>query len=176
MSTKKENNNPTIRIIYRGDCPKLTPRGQGTLSYEFGVNADELFIRIAANSQGGTCSFEWIELQTVEGLLQNNTEKNFSAILFRKAFVSRSANNHGYLAAILKAVKVIGVSPDQPAKLTFLSFDSIKDQLNHLKTENLPDLVAAALMEREAKNRQSVTEPSDEHKKKGRSKKDVPTT
>jgi hypothetical protein len=178
MNTNKSKEIPTVRIINRGDCPKLTPRGQGTLSYEFGVKDDEIFIRIAANSQGGTCSFEWIQLQTVEGLLDNNNEKNFSAILFRKAFVSRSANNHGYLAAILKAVKVIGVSPDQPAKLTFLSFDSIKDQLNHLKTEDLPDLVAAALMEREAKNRQRQTpvEPSDEPKKKGRSKKDIPTT
>jgi len=110
--------------------------------------------------------------------LENNNEKNFSAILFRKAFVSRSANNHGYLAAILKAVKVIGVSPDQPAKLSFLSFDSIKDQLNHLKTENLPDLVAADRKEREAKNRQRQTpvEPSDKPKKKGRSKEDIPTT
>ncbi len=57
MSTTK-----TIRIIYRGECPKLTSRGQGILSYEFGVNEDEFFIRIAANSQGGTCSFEWIPL------------------------------------------------------------------------------------------------------------------
>jgi hypothetical protein len=171
------NTTKTIRIINRGDCPKLTTRGQGTLSYEFGVKDDVFFIRIAANSQGGTCSFEWIQLQTVEGLLENNKEKNFSAILFRKAFVSRSANNHGYLAAILKAVKVIGADPQYPAKLTFLSFDSIKDQLNQSKTEDLPDLVAAALMEREAKKqqRQNPVEPADPPKKKGRSKKDIPT-
>ena len=169
MNTTKT---PSIRIINRGDCPKLTTRGQGTLSYEFGVKDDELFIRISANSQGGTFSFEWIQLQTVEGLLENNNEKNFSAILFRKAFVSRSANNHGYLAAILKAVKVIDMSPHQPAKLTFLSFDSIKDQLNHLKTEDLPDLVAADLMKREAKKQQRQTPV--EPKKKGRPKKDVP--
>jgi hypothetical protein len=119
------------------------------LSYEFGVNG-ELYIRIAANSQGGTCSFEWISLKTVEDLLENNDEKIFSAVLFRKAFVSKSANNHGYLAAILKAEKVIGSAPEQPTKLTYLSFDSIKDQLNKLKTEDLPDLVAADLKEREA--------------------------
>jgi len=155
-SNSAENNTTTIRIIYRGDCPKLTPRGQGTLSYEFGING-EIFIRIAANSQGGTCSFEWIPLKTVEDLLENNGKENFSAILFKKAFVSRSANNHGFLAAILKAVMVIGVAPEQPTKLTFLSFDSIKDQLNQLKTEDLPEL-----KEREV--------PSDKPKKKGRPK------
>ncbi len=166
-------NTTTIRIIYRGECPKLTPRGQGILSYEFGVNG-EIFIRIAANSQGGTCSFEWIPLKTVEDLLANRGEENkfFSAVLFRKAFVSKSANNHGYLAAILKSEKVIGASPEQPTKLAYLSFDSIKDQLSHLKTEDLPDLVAADLKEREAKKKQrkEPVEPSDTPKKKGRSK------
>ena len=175
MSTTK-----TIRIIYRGECPKLTSRGQGILSYEFGVNEDEFFIRIAANSQGGTCSFEWIPLETIEDLLESNKEESFSAVIFRKAFISKSANNHGYLAAILKAVKVIGADPQFPAKLAYLSFDSIKDQLNHLKTEDLPDLVAADLIEREARKQQrklaTSVEPSDIPKKKGRPKKDVPTS
>ena len=154
--------NATIRIIYRGECPKLTQRGKGTLSYEFGVNG-EIFIRIAANSQGGTCSFEWIPLKTVEDVLENNGKENFSAILFKKAFVSKSANNHGFLAAILKAVKVIGVAPEQPTRLTYVSFDSIKDQLNQLKTEDLPDLVAADLKKRKTQ--------VDKPKKKGRPKK-----
>ena len=172
MSTKKQET-PTVRIIDRGECPKLTPRGQGILSYEFGMSDDAFFIRIAANSQGGTCSFEWIPLQTVESLLKD-AEESFPAVIFKKAFISRSANNHGYLAAILKAVKVIGVAPDQPAKLTFLSFDSIKDHLDKLKTQDLPDHVAAARKEREAK-KQLSKKLVDTPKKKGPAKKDTPT-
>jgi hypothetical protein len=187
MITKKkkvtENDTPKIRIIYRGECPKLTAKGQGILSYELGVNetTGEIFIRIAANSQGGTCSFEWIPLKTVEGLLEKNGKESFSAILFRKAFISKSANNHGYLAAILKAEKIIALDSEQPTKLTYLSFDYIKDQLNHLKTEDvdLPDLVAADLKEREARKQQRRTatpiEPVEKSKQKGRSKKDVTT-
>jgi hypothetical protein len=38
MNTTKLNVTPIIRIIYCGQCPKLTARGQGILSYEFGVN------------------------------------------------------------------------------------------------------------------------------------------
>ena len=173
MSTKKTNETTTVRIIDRGECPKLTPRGQGILSYEFGVSDDAFFIRIAANSQGGTCSFEWIPLQTIESLLID-AEESFPAVIFKKAFISRSANNHGYLAAILKAVKVIGAAPDQPAKLTFLSFDSIKDQLNHLKTQDLPDHVAAARKERETRKAQYI-KPADTPKKKGPAKKDTAT-
>jgi hypothetical protein len=168
MSTAKS------RIIYRGDCAKLTPRGKGKLSYEFGINdaSGDIYIRIAGNSQGGTCSFEWITLKTIEDLLG---EEKFSAVLFKKAFVSRSANNHGFLAAILKAEKVIGVAPEQPTKLTYLSFDSIKDQLNQLKKEgvDLPDLVAAGLKEREERKQQrkAPLEPVDKPKKKGSPKK-----
>ena len=176
MSTKKTN--PNVRIIDRGECPKLTPRGQGILSYEFGVGDDAFFIRIAANSQGGTCSFEWIPLQTVESLLKD-AEESFPAVIFKKVFISRSANNHGYLAAILKAVKVIGAAPDHPAKLAFLSFDSIKDHLEQLKSGDiaLPDLVAAARKEREAKKALSKKPVgiADTPKKKGPAKKDTPT-
>jgi hypothetical protein len=158
-------NSPTIRIILRGECSKLTPRGKGTLSYEFGINDGDIFIRIAANSQGRTCSFEWIKLQTIEDLLENRgvDYRLFSAVLLRKAFISRSANNHGYLAAILKSEKIIGVSPEQPAKLTYLSFDSMKDRLNQLKTEDLPDLVAA--------EKQRKTPIAAKPLKKGRPKK-----
>ena len=173
--------NDRIRIIYRSECPKLTPRGKGTLAYEFGVKdaTGELFVRIAANSQGGTCSYEWLSLQMVEQLLNSREDMTspFSATLFRKAFISRSNNNHGYLAAILKAVKVIAASPEQPNQLNHLSFDWIKDQLNHLKTEDvdLPDNVAAELQEREARKQQrkatlpdASTEPV---RKRGRPKK-----
>jgi len=182
-----ENNTMTIRIIYHGECPKLTARGKGVLGYEFGVNeaTDETFIRIASNSQGGTCSYEWILLKTVEELLANREEENqtFSAILFKKAFVSRSANNHGYLAAILKAEKVIGSATEQSTLLGFLSFDSMKDQINHLKGEDvdLPDQVAAEQKAREEKKQlrraaklaEQKDEPVKTAAKRGRSKKEI---
>lgn len=161
-----------MRIIQREDCPKLTERGQGTLSFEFGVNdtTGEYFIRIAANSQGGTCSFEWINLHAVEDLLLNSGGECFSAVFLKKLFISRSTNNHGFLAAILKDANIIGADSDRPTKLRFLSFNSIKEQLNHLKTEDvdLPDLVAADSKEREERKQQSSVE---QPKKKGRSKK-----
>lgn len=169
------NTNPRIRILQREDCPKLTERGQGTLSHELGVNetTGEYFIRIAANSQGGTCSFEWISLQAVEELLANVGEGSFSAVIFRKLFVSRSTNNHGFLAAILKAVKVVGADSDRPTKLTLLSFEPLKEQLNHLKTEDadLPDLVAADIEKREARKQQRLKVTVEQPKKKVRSKK-----
>ncbi|MCP4339600.1 MAG: hypothetical protein GY799_12090, partial [Desulfobulbaceae bacterium] len=96
---------------------KLTARGKGSLSYELGIDdvSKEQFIRVSANSQGGTFSFEWISLQSIETLIEKPDPKNpdFTAVLFKKAFVGRSANNHGYLAAILREENVIAHDPQQ---------------------------------------------------------------
>ncbi len=146
-----------IRIVYQGECSKLTARGKGTLSYELGVDdvSKEQFIRIAGNSQGGTYSFEWINLQSLEILLENPDPKDpaITAVLFRKVFVGRSANNHGYLAAILREENVIAHDPKQASQLTYLSFKEIKAKIRSLQSKNidLPDHIAASLKSREEK-------------------------
>ncbi len=138
-----------IRIVYQGECSKLTTRGKGNLSYELGVDDEikEHFVRIAGNSQGGTFSFEWISLQSIETLLEIPDPKNpdFTAVLFKKAFVGRSANNHGYLAAILREENVIAHGPQQNSQLTYLSFKEIKAKIKSLEKKDLPDHIAASL-------------------------------
>lgn len=148
-----------IRIIYQGECSKLTARGKGSLSYELGVESKEQFIRVSGNSQGGTYSFEWISLKTVEALLEN-PDPNFTTVLFKKVFIGRSANNHGYLAAILREENVIAHDPQQASQLTYLSFDGIKAKIKSLHDIDLPDHIAASLKEKKATTR-----------KKGRPKK-----
>ena len=143
-----------IRIVYQGECSKLTARGKGTLSYELSIDdvSKEQFIRIAGNSQGGTYSFEWISLQSLEPLLEK-PDPNFTAVLFKKVFVGRSANNHGYLAAILREENVIAHDPQQASQLTYLSFKEIKAKIRSLQSKNidLPDHIAASLKSREEK-------------------------
>lgn len=171
MSTTKkdqisEKQLDDIRIIYSGESEKLTARGKGLLSFELAVNETTggNFIRIAANSQGGTCSFEWINLQAIEDLLEKQSaeELPFSAILFSKLYVSRSANNHGYLAAILKKLRIIEHSTEHPTQLLLLSFKAIKDKIDELKQQDidLPDRVAADLAERTEKKKLRKKEKS----------------
>ncbi len=169
-----------IRIVYQGECSKLTARGKGSLSYELGVDdSKEQLIRISGNSQGGTYSFEWISLKSVETLLENPDPKNpaFTAVLFRKVFVGRSANNHGYLAAILRAENVIAHDPQQNSQLTYLSFKEIKAKIKSLQDIDLPDHIAASLKLREEKKAQRKAEaappmePPETARKKGRPRK-----
>ena len=141
-----------IRIVFQGECSKLTARGKGALSYELGVESKEHFIRIAGNSQGGTYSVEWISIKSVETLLENPDPKNpaITAVLFKKVFVGRSANNHGYLAAILREENVIAHDPQQATQLTYLSFKEIKAKIKSLQDIDLPDHIAASLKEKKA--------------------------
>lgn len=147
---------PKVRIVYRGECSKLTARGKGSLSYELGVESKEQLIRVSGNLQGGTFSFEWISLRSIGTLLENPDPKNpaFTAVVFKKVFVGRSANNHGYLAAIMREENVIAHDPQQASQLTYLSFKEIKAKIKSLQDIDLPNHIAASLKLREEKKAQ----------------------
>lgn len=154
---KKQENAEQVRIVFKGQCKKLTARGVGLLAYELGtgVNSDACFIRISGNETSGTCSFEWIKLETIENLLKQRPEsdKPFNAKLFQKAFISRSVNNHGYLAAVLKSEGVISSSAENPTLLSVVSFTAIRDRISALTKDgiDLTDHIALEQAGREKK-------------------------
>lgn len=137
------NNKRHIKIVFQGSCSKLTSRGKGSLGYEIGVDGeDKQYIRVSCNEQGGTCSYEWIALSSIEELFLSRDDRtaHFSATLFGKLYSSRSANNSGFLAAILRAEKVIGSVLERPTQLIYLSFAELKTKCSELSGEGL-DLV-----------------------------------
>lgn len=158
--TKSTTDEARIRILLHENCPKLTSRGKGLLAYELGVNdaTKESFVRIAENSQGGTCSSEWINLQTIKNVLEplGKAKQTFSATLFAKGiFISRSQNNHGFLAAVLKAEKVIENSAEHATQLTYISFSGITSKIKSVKNDvDLTDHVAIKRKNREEQKAQ----------------------
>ncbi len=120
--------------------------------------------RVAHTASNGSA------LQSVETLLGIPDPKNpdFTAALFKKVFVGRSANNHGYLAAILREENVIAHDPQQGSQLTYLSFKKIKAKIKSLQDIDLPDHIAASLEEKKAA---ALMKPPETARKKGRPKK-----
>jgi hypothetical protein len=152
-----------VIILFSGKSPKLTARGKGELTYELGVNdsTKESFIRIAENSEGGSCSNEWIDLQVIRSVLEplGNDNQTFSATLFsRGVFTSRSQNNHGFLAAILRTEKVIANADEHLTQLVPRGFTEITAKVESLKKKgvDLTDHVAIKLAEREEKKKQRL--------------------
>ena len=143
-----------IRILYQGTCPKLTTRGRGDLSYELGIDevTGDSHVRISANASSGGFSHEWLALGKIRTLLDLKTEqqKPFSAVTMESMFVRRSANNYGYLAAVMKKEGVLTLLPGKPVMLSLGSWEPILQKINLLKDKgvSLTDHIAMAVKEK----------------------------
>jgi len=115
---------------------KLSSRSKGLLSYQLGFisEIDQLFIRIQANETGGYFSKEWVPVDEIEACLlayasdtpssnvdvkSNLLDPSFSAVTLKPCFKSKSQNNAGFLAAVLKAEGFISQVVDKANLLIF---------------------------------------------------------
>ena len=94
---------------------KTSQRAVGEITYR--VLCDEqrerLFITIVSNNGGGYFSKEVVPFDGVERCLAAYTEgKSLPAKVLRTAFVGKSVNNAGFLAAILRAEGLLAGVPD----------------------------------------------------------------
>lgn len=151
---KRQMANTTIKILYQGTCPKLTTRGRGDLTYELGIDdaTGSSCLRIAANAGSGAFSHEWLGLDSIRTALtlENEQRQSFTATAMRPLFVKRSSNNHGYLAAILKAEGVLEAFPGQPVMLRLGNWEQMFEKIAVLKEKgvSLPDQIAIAAKQR----------------------------
>ena len=138
----------TMRIIKEDKCPKLSPRATGGLIYNIGYTEDEqaFHFRITANSSSGYFSKEWVALKAIQEVLdQQKKDSPFKAITLKGLYKKRGANNHGFLAAALRAEKILGVVEKQPLLHTLNDFEAqFTTAMNKLIEQgvDLPDEVA----------------------------------
>ena len=95
-----------IQILVRYTASKLSPRSEGLIFYAIGCHeaSGELFLKITGNQGGGLHSKEWIELSAVDEILQSlPADKPFKSSVMKRLFKSGSANNAGFLCAILRS-------------------------------------------------------------------------
>jgi hypothetical protein len=141
-----------VRILFRGGCPKLTPRGVGNLEYEIGVNdkTDEAFLRIARNESSGAFSTHWIGVDEIRAILDGVQDQSFKAIILRDLYMQKSSNNHGFLTAALKAEGVVVNLPKQMTVMCLGSWEPLMKKIDGLKVTdvNLTDHIAIATKKR----------------------------
>lgn len=160
IQTTEKKSNQTIRILFQGACPKLTARGRGDLSYELGIDeaTGKSFVRISANVSSGGFSNEWVALSQIRTLLESNAEqkKPFSTVSMEGLFTRRSANNYGYLAAVLKAEGVLVVLPGKPVMLNLGDWEPVMQKIKVLQDTGvtLTDHIAIAAKQRAEKRAQ----------------------
>ncbi|WP_371376822.1 hypothetical protein [Thalassotalea aquiviva] len=142
-----------INIIKQADCGKVSQPDTPTLTYNIGyVPDDESFhIRVITNTGGGFFSVEWISLDDILSCVENR--ETFNANIFASLFKSKSANNSGFLAAALKAEKLLLPYKETKRLHTFGDVAAFKQSMQkHLK-KDLPDVVAEREAAKEAKQK-----------------------
>ena len=151
----------TFRIIKKSTSPKLSPRAQGSLTYHVGYNdSDKSFhFRITANSGGGFFSNEWIALNDVLDTIETtSSDKPFKALIFKSLYQSKGSNNHGFLAAALRAETLLLPVEKQLMSHTLGDVKSFKTAMQQLIKDkvSLDDEVAAAEKIKETKRAELV--------------------
>ncbi|QQA60760.1 hypothetical protein JC965_22885 [Aeromonas caviae] len=129
---------PVWTVIKSAKAPKISARASGLLHYEVGKNDEERYaLRITANDTGGLFSKHWLSLDDILALLDLLKDAPFKSVALKALFVRGSANNHGFLAAILRAEKLlIAAEPDSPFHLAGLSFNDWLAQLGEPESQD----------------------------------------
>ena len=101
----------TVTPTRSNTIPKLSERATGRITYQVGLGeSGALYLAVKANEGGGYFSPEWVALARVRACLADylGTVESFATPLLRSAYVNRSVNNGGFLAAILRHEGLIG--------------------------------------------------------------------
>ena len=123
---------PVWTVIKSAKAPKISARASGLLHYEVGKNDEGRYaLRITANDTGGLFSKHWLSLDDILALLDILKDAPFKSVALRALFVRGSANNHGFLAAILRAEKLlVAAEPNSPFHRVGLSLSDWSAELD----------------------------------------------
>jgi hypothetical protein len=102
-----------FKVSRKGSAPKL--RDETLLvQYELGQVEGKLSLRITANDKDGLFSNEPILVSKItECLAKQSKGISFASSILHPAFTKKSSNNAGFLAAILRAEKVLTAVKDK---------------------------------------------------------------
>jgi len=92
-------------LIESGQAEKISPKASGILTWQLAMSEtdNELYLRLMANGSGGLFSKDWVPLSKIESVLEVQPTTGFTSGVFRSLFKGASANNAGFLAAVLRS-------------------------------------------------------------------------
>jgi hypothetical protein len=106
---------PTYLSLKVGQAIKTGSRSQGYLHYRILTDTaqQQLFITLTGNDGDGCYSKEIVPFSQIEQCLHGiDTSQPIASKRFQPAFIGKSANNAGFLAAILRAELLLAPAPD----------------------------------------------------------------
>lgn len=101
--------------VKQAQAAKTGQHSQGKITYRILTDEShlELFITIVANEGGGWFSNEIVAFSAIEAITSKlNPKFPFPTKTFAPAFNSKSVNNAGFLAAVLRAEGLLNAAPE----------------------------------------------------------------
>jgi len=117
---------PMVTILKTAQAEKLSPRGDGRITYQVGRMGDTVLLRISGNESSGRFSKEWVAADAIRQSLAKlpKDAKSFKgALALKTAWKGQSSCNSGFGAAILKAEGVF-VGDADPKKKGMLALSA----------------------------------------------------
>jgi hypothetical protein len=113
--------------IKQGQCPLISVKSNGQIQYRITTDAThQRYVQLLAATSGGFLSPDKIADQNITKVLRSiSDDAHFSSTLFNPLFKGKSANNAGFLAAVLRAEGVITQSKNHTYKHRILNIDAI---------------------------------------------------
>ena len=108
-----------MQVLKKSTCPNLS--GNGTITYEIGVQKDRsLWIRLVKSSGGG---FHWTKPVPMAAIKEQlmKAKQPFTSYALHGQFAGKSVNTSSFLAAVLRHEDMI--RPDKEQRLAFVCDD-----------------------------------------------------
>ena len=111
-NTSQDSSSKTsdVRILKIGTCPSVS--GKSTLTYHIGCTADEIQLRVHANTAAGFFSQEWVPWKSIEDAL-TKAGSHFNSFSLQPLFQGKSMNTPAFMLAVLLHEKVVGRATDK---------------------------------------------------------------
>ena len=95
-------------LIDNGKALKLSPKTQNHVFFQLGLKDEEntLHIRMSGNEGGGLHSKEWVAMDAIIAILDTQIGKPLKSTLLKSVFKGGSANNCGFMAAVLRSNEI----------------------------------------------------------------------
>ncbi len=119
VTTEETAAEPIVTVLKIGTASKLSPRGDGQLTFQVGRMDETVLLRISGNESSGRFSKEWVTADAIRQSLAQLPKgaKSFKgALALKTAWKGRSSCNSGFGAAILKAEGVFAADEDPKKK------------------------------------------------------------
>lgn len=117
-----------VTIIKTGNAAKLSPRGEGALSFQVGRIDNTIHLRIFHNESAGRFSREWVTVDAIRNALAKLPKGQSlfkAAVGLKPAWKGKSSCNSGFGAAILKSEGVFVSDAAKKGMMCLASADAL---------------------------------------------------